>query len=222
MKDLYIFTNNDSLEEHGSDCEDNVGKRVRVSVIGDPICNEGTLDVPPMFNTIGVVGQNLESSNIEGFSSPLQSSTQQIQPDESIGIAATGSRVPADEVEVERLTENEGPTHSNTEGDEFMEMDATTTIEGLRDWLRENKGVVDIFFKYGLEYSVMDDILLLFGGPCKSWKSVVSYISRASLLSEKVEAYSICMGHSCYAVLKQDNSRTCRCSVCNTAIPEPT
>ena len=72
-------------------------------------------------------------------------------------------------------------------------------IPGFTQWLKENVGWVELFYKHGLTHTTMDDILALLNSPCRSWKTVMSNITESSPV--RVRDYVVCPGHMCYATL---------------------
>lgn len=94
--------------------------------------------------------------------------------------------------------------------------DAEVYESKFRLWATQQRSWVDLFYKHGLEVSVMDDILKKIDCPWKSWKTIVANICRETSVGKSVQKYGVCKGHMCYVQLKgSDNqifgSRCCEC-----------
>ena len=87
-------------------------------------------------------------------------------------------------------------------------------------WAAKEKGWIDLFFKHGLTFSVMDDILRLINSPYKAWKTITANVCHhdthdESYLYECVTEYAVCPGHMCF-VYEEDQI----CSECGSPRPE--
>lgn len=89
------------------------------------------------------------------------------------------------------------------------------------DWADENRHWVDLYRNFGERQSVMDAILASTNNKYQHWKTVMENFYRTSRLSETIQKFSICEGHSALTSLDlthqelETNEETC--SVCSSA-----
>ena len=85
-------------------------------------------------------------------------------------------------------------------------------------WIVDNRKWIDMYVKHGLEYTVMDDVIKNAEAPCKTWKTVMGFISRSSAIEEHVQSYYHCPGHMCFSEVL-GSSETTHCFHCGKEKP---
>ena len=88
----------------------------------------------------------------------------------------------------------------------------------LFSWIVDNRKWIDMYVKHGLEYTVMDDVIKNAEAPCKTWKTVMGFISRSSAIEEHVQSYYHCPGHMCFSEVL-GSSETTHCFHCGKEKP---
>ena len=192
--EMYTFTCFDTLAQHDSDCEDKDLFDTAQASIGSFPNQETAANDSLLADLPQEVCDHGNSRWISSTSPPFVSTSQQID--------SIGSILNLEGNENGDVFPNYDVLHDQgNQGEMELNMEATTRTDGLVEWLKDNKGVVDLSVNHGLEYTVMDDILSLFNAPCKSWKTVVSYIKKATSLARKTQTYLLCPGQSCFATI---------------------
>lgn len=134
---------------------------------------------------------------------------------------------PRDPVDEEEITESDSeeffPSFEEYDDTDDLPSDELPAPLGsdFRQWAVANRSWIDLFYKHGLEFTVMDDMLKAIKGPFKSWKTVVANICRESLLDKSVQKYAVCPGHMCFVEIvgSLDQKYSTSCCECGASSP---
>ena len=162
----------ESLEQQQSDCEENPGNTTFGQAIHDvatrSLGNDDEIgNSSNLLDTNYTVHRNVVPHHIERTSSQIQSPYEQIQSSGNDLISTVECNNDGDDVNTASLHQSMELEERSSVSPNDLDVERTTSIEGLVDWWTDKQGFVDLFVKHGLEYTAMDDISVLFGAPCR-------------------------------------------------------